>query len=147
MVCTVWLFRYWPRHVTTSMIATHATATGHSIRLEYVGQSMDNFFTPPDLLGSLHTKTDLPWYCQTTSKKHHQWILEKQEVNFPPAEGDFCDIHGVCGQRSASSTSSTLPFWTVLPFSPVVVQNYDSDSSDHTTGKSQPKILEAQGKH
>jgi len=28
-----------------------------------------------------------------------------------------------------------------------VVQNYDSDTSDHTTGKSQPKILEAQGKH
>jgi hypothetical protein len=52
------------------MTAIHATATGHTINLEYVGQDMDNFFTHPDLLGSLYIKTDLPWYCQTESKSN-----------------------------------------------------------------------------
>jgi len=70
--------RYRPRHVTTSKIATHATATGHTIRLEYVGQSMDNFFTPPDLLDSSHTKTDLPWYCQAKSKSNTNEFRKKK---------------------------------------------------------------------
>jgi hypothetical protein len=52
------------------MIATHAAATSHTLRLEYLGQSIDNFFTPPDLLGSLCTTTDLPWYCQTKSESN-----------------------------------------------------------------------------
>jgi hypothetical protein len=63
----MYLGRDW-RHVTASMTATHATATGHTIRLEYMEHNRDNFFTPPHLFGSLHTKTDLPWYCQTKSK-------------------------------------------------------------------------------
>jgi hypothetical protein len=61
------------------MIATHATATGHNTRLEYVVQSMDNFFKPPDLPGSLRTKTDLPRYCQTKSKSNTNEFRENEK--------------------------------------------------------------------
>ena len=126
MVCTAWLFRYRPRYVTTSMIASHATATGHNIRLEYVGQNMDNLFTPPDLLGSLHTKTDLPWYWQRVFYVISMGYVDKEALLPPPPpyhSEQFCHSH--------------LLWFKIM-----------TDSSDHTTGKSQPKILEAQqGKH
>jgi len=68
------------------MIATRATATGHGQFLytsRFTGQ-----FTYYDRFATV---------LADQIEKQHQWISEKQKVNFPPAEGDFYDIHGVCG--------------------------------------------------